>query len=123
VVNLVFVDVLEHPALARYVEVLNEVIHNLRSPQGIVIFGRKCPAVVKTRWIYAVEVLHFVLQHMGDVNTARTVFEREAVPDNFKTFYRMLLPLRLFFGSMGMKGCKLYELMPIAQMRRNSLLT
>jgi hypothetical protein len=113
-VNLVFVHVLGHPAVAQRVQVFDEMIRDLRSPQGVGILGRKCPTVVKTEWIYDIEALHFVLQDANNVNTVPTVLEQEAVPDKFKIFYRMGLHLMLFSGSMKTRGRKLYEVMPIS---------
>jgi hypothetical protein len=112
IVNLVFVHVLEQPAVARRVKVVDEVIRDLRSSQGIVILGRRCPTVVMTRWIYAVEVLHYILQYAEDVDTVPTVSEQGIVPDNFKALSRMFLPLRCFSGSMETRGRRLYEVTP-----------
>jgi hypothetical protein len=100
--------------VAQRVKVLDEVILDLGSPQGILTLGRKCPTVAKTRWIHAVDVLHFVLQYADDVNKVRTVLEQEPVPDNLKTLYSMLSPLSLSPGTIQTRNHKLYEVMPIA---------
>jgi hypothetical protein len=47
-VNLVFIHGLERPIVARHVKVLDEVIRDLQSSQGIVILGQKWPTFVKT---------------------------------------------------------------------------
>jgi hypothetical protein len=52
--------------------------------------------------------VHFLRE--GDM----TVLGRDAVPDMFKTFYRMFLLLKIFSGTMETRAGKLYEVMPIA---------
>jgi hypothetical protein len=112
--NLVFSHVLQHDAVAQRIVQLDQIIHDLRSPEGTAIVGRKCPKIVRTRWIYAVEVLYFVLRYEEDVNTVLTVFNREPVPESFRNLYRLLLPLRLFSESMEARERKLYEVIPVA---------
>jgi hypothetical protein len=60
--NLVFTHAVLDPLVSARIELLNEFVDDLRSPEGLAIVGRKCPTLVKTRWIYAADVLEFILR-------------------------------------------------------------
>jgi hypothetical protein len=68
--NLVFTHAVLNPLVSARISLLNEFVDDLRSGEGLAIAGRKCPTLVKTRWIYAADVLHFILCYHEDVNSA-----------------------------------------------------
>jgi hypothetical protein len=58
--NLVFTHAVLDPLVSARMALLNEFIDDLRSPEGLAIVGRKYPTLVKTRCIYAANVLDFI---------------------------------------------------------------
>jgi hypothetical protein len=70
---------------------------------------------MKTRQLYAAEVLSFIFKYCGDVNTVRAVFNHDPVPEQLKTLCQMTLSLKLFSRSMEMQDRKLHEVLPIVQ--------
>jgi hypothetical protein len=114
-VNLVFTHAVETHLVASRINLLTEFIQDLRSPIGMDILHRKCPSLVRTRWIYAVDVLRFILERRELVSTVRNLTGHDPIPDNFVTLYWILLPLKLFSLSMETRSRKLSEVLPIAQ--------
>jgi hypothetical protein len=95
--------------------VLNDVIADLRTDRGVEILCRKCHTLGKMRWIYAVDVLRFVLCRNDAVETVRFFFSHNAIPDSLQTRYWIFLPLNLFLRSMEARDRKLYEVLPLSR--------
>jgi hypothetical protein len=113
--NLVFTHILRESVVSQRMEILNDVITDLRSEKGIEILRRKCPTLVKTRWIYAVDVLRFILCRRANVEAVRFFFLHDAIPDSFQTLYWIFLPLKLFSRFMEARDRKLYEVFPLVR--------
>jgi hypothetical protein len=113
-INLVFTHILTYPPVSHRIEILNEIVSCLLTDTGRQVLGKKCPMLIKTRWVYAVDVLRFILERISDVNTVLTLASRDPVPDCLKTLYWLLLPLKLFSLRMECRFCALNEVLPLA---------
>jgi hypothetical protein len=70
--------------------ILRDITSHLRSDDARQVLMRKCPTLVQTRWVYAVDVLRFICQRIDDVNN---VLERngcDPVARSLKTLYWIL---------------------------------
>jgi hypothetical protein len=114
-VNLAFTHALLDPIMTTRVTLLNEFISDLRSSEGLEIMGRKCPTMVKTRWIYTSDVLTFILRYRDDVNSVRSAVFHSPLPKTFKRLHWVLLPLKLFSLAVEAKDRKLHEVIPLSR--------
>jgi hypothetical protein len=112
-VNLVFTHALKHLCAAPLVEEINECIQDLQTTPGREIMGRRCPTLVKTRWVYLVDVLHYFLLYRDLVKEVRAHFHRSPIPESFRSLYWIFLPLQLFSLSVAARSRKLYEIIPL----------
>jgi hypothetical protein len=113
--NLVFTHALLDPVISTRIVLLNEFVSDLRTTDGLEIMGHKCPTLVQTRWVYAVDVLTFVLRYRDDVNSVRSALSRDPIPRTFKRLYWILLPLKLFSLAVEAKDRKLHEIIPLSR--------
>jgi hypothetical protein len=67
--NLVFTYALKYEPIAEFMSVLPEIIHALSSSDAKQLLGRKCPKIIRTRCVYLVDVLGFILNHFTCVQT------------------------------------------------------
>jgi hypothetical protein len=74
-------------SVAPIIAMVNDVITDLQTPDGIPIMGRCCPTDVKTRWIYLVDVPRYILSYRGIENEVRSVLEHDPIPESFTRSY------------------------------------
>jgi hypothetical protein len=66
-INLIFIDALKFPPEAKVLSLLPGIIHMLNSRDAFQIIRRHCPTIVRTRCVYLVDVLGFILKHLDSV--------------------------------------------------------
>jgi hypothetical protein len=115
IVNLVFTHAMQNPLVEARINLVGDVIRDARSPVGLEILQRTCPTPVQTRWVYAVDVLRFLLEQRNGVNTVRHLLGHEPIPDQFVTLYWIMFPLKLFSLNMETRIRRLFQVLPIAQ--------
>jgi hypothetical protein len=113
--NLVFTHTVLGPLVSARIALLNEFVYGLRSPEGLTIAEGKCPTLVKTRWIYAADVLDFIFRYRNDVNFVRSALFHNPVPTMFKRLYWILLSLNLFSRAVEARDQKLHEAIPLSR--------
>jgi hypothetical protein len=91
--NLIFTYAVLDPLVSARIALLNESVNDLRSPEALAVVQRKCPTLVKTRWICAADVLDFILLYRGEV---RSALFHNPFPTMFKRLDWTLPPLKLF---------------------------
>jgi hypothetical protein len=42
--------------------VVNDLISDMRSPKGVKFMGEKCLTLIRTRWVYLVDAVHYILK-------------------------------------------------------------
>jgi hypothetical protein len=114
-VNLVFIHAVLDPLVSARIALLNEFVDDLRSPERLAIVRRKCLTLVKARWIYAADVLGFILRYCDDVNSVRSALFHNPVPTKFKRLYWILLTLKLFSRAVEARNRKLQEIIPLSR--------
>jgi hypothetical protein len=115
IANLVFTQAVLDALVPARIALLNEFIDDLQSPEGLAIVGRKCPTLVKTRWIYAVDVRNFIFCYRDDVNSVQSTLFHNPVPTTFKRLYCILLPLKLFSRLVEARDRKLHEIILLSR--------
>jgi hypothetical protein len=113
--NIVFTHAVLNPLVFAPIALLNKFVDDLRSPEGLVIVGGKCPTLVKTRWIYVTDVLDFILRYRDDVNSMRSTLFHNPVPTMFQRRYWILLLLKLFSHAVEARKRKLHEIIPLSR--------
>jgi hypothetical protein len=113
--NLVFTHAILDPLVSARIALLHELVDDLRPSEELAIAGRKYPTLVKTRWIYAADVLHFILCYRDDVNSVQSAFFHNPVPTLFKKLYWILLPLKLLSRAVEPRDRKLHEIIPLSR--------
>jgi hypothetical protein len=77
-----------------------QVIHALNSPPGIEILGGKCPAIIRTRWGYLIEVISFILDYRDHAQIALWVVGDLMIPKEFAQVCLLLFPVSLFSSAV-----------------------
>jgi hypothetical protein len=113
--NLVFAYAIRHHAFADVIQELPDRIRTLRSKKAVAIIGSHCPSLIRTRWVYIVEVLKFMLSHLPDVQSVFEIANKPPIPSHYSRVYLLLLPLWLFSHAMETRCCILGDVIPIAQ--------
>jgi hypothetical protein len=92
---------------------LGSLIPDLRTEGGVAALGRKCPTLVQTQWVDAVDALNAVLRRRGAINVFRDGPGQPPIFDSLAVLYRIFLPLKLTSLRVKARDCKLHNLMPI----------
>jgi hypothetical protein len=113
--NLVFAAAIQHSVLSEITNELPDRIRTLRSKEAVAILGNHCPGLVRTRWIYLVDVLQFILRHLAEAQSIFEIANKPPIPSHFGLAYLLLLPLWLFSRVMETRSCILGDVIPVAQ--------
>jgi hypothetical protein len=111
-INLVFSYAIQFDPLVEVMNDLPDRMRTLRSKQSVEIFGSKCPGLVRTRSVYMVEVLKFMLTHLTDAQTVSEIAGKLPIPSHFGRISPLLLPLWLFSHVMEARCSILGEVIP-----------
>jgi hypothetical protein len=113
-VQLVFAHAVSGASVAPIIAMVNEVTTDLQTPGRIAIMGRRCPTLVKTRWVYLVDVLRDILFYCGTVNELHRILEHGPKPESLIQLYWILLSLKLFSLAIECRERQLHEVLPLA---------
>ena len=76
------------------------LVNFLRKPKIVHLLGAKCPAAVKTRWLYVYECYLFIISHKSDIESPLKIYQNESPCDSIPIWiheiYWVLTPLKLF---------------------------
>jgi hypothetical protein len=114
-VNLVFVHAIKDKVFAEAIADLPGQIHLLNKAQALEIINCHCPKLIKTRWVYLVDILGFILHHLDAVQTALAIAEAPQITETYGLVYLVLLPLALVSRAMEDPTRTLGEVIPAAQ--------
>jgi hypothetical protein len=112
-VNLVFSHLLTDSRWHDLFLELTEIISLLRSSDGIEKIGERCPGIVQTRWLYAVDSLYWILKRRDAVNEFLILNNHSQISDRMIALYWTLLPLQLFSLSVERNDCCLCNVIPM----------
>ena len=123
--NLVYVNVLNRdPVFKRLTEQICSMSMTLRKPVIVEVLGAMCPVVCRTRWLYVVDVLAWILRRENAINEMicdvderenpklKETVEKElpsVIPMEFRQLYDVLLPLKLFSLSVESSNARLCD--------------
>jgi hypothetical protein len=113
-VQLVFTHAISSTLVALGIAMVNGVITDLQTSDGIAIMDRRCPTLEKTRWVYLVDVLRYILSYRGIINEVRGILEHDPTPESFTRLYWIILPLKLFSLAAECRECKFHGEFPLA---------
>jgi hypothetical protein len=65
-INLVFTHTIRANTFTNIVTQLPQLIQASNSPPGIENVSRRCPAIIRIRWVYLVDLVGFILSHHDD---------------------------------------------------------
>jgi hypothetical protein len=65
---------------------VNDVITDLQTPEGIAIYESALPDACKTRWVYLLDVRRYTLSYRGIGNEVCDVFEHDPIPELLPQF-------------------------------------
>jgi hypothetical protein len=83
IVQLVFTHAVSSASVAPIIAMVDGAITDLQTPEGIGIMGRRCPMLVKNRWVCLVYVLRYILSYHGVENEGRGVLEHDPIQKSF----------------------------------------
>ena len=118
-VNLIFVGAVSKcPELYN---LINEVINLstfIRKQSAVRHIKAKCPTIVRTRWLYIVDVLLFIFKHIGEINDYLQMHVDEEIPYDkipieFADLYLILLPLKILVLYFEKRSSKLHQVIPL----------
>jgi hypothetical protein len=113
--NLVFIYAIRTKPFTEVVDGLPALVSILNTPESVAITGRRCPKLIRTRWVYLVDVLGFVMSRLPAVQTALHIAEERLPSESFGLVYLVMLPLALFSRAMEGRSRILGEAIPAAQ--------
>ena len=100
------------------------MIPELRSKQAIQIIGKKCPSVIKTRWMYIYDVLNFMLRNKEKIENfyiiknsedSESINYIEKITKEMNFIYMLLFPLRMLILIFEKKNASLCSLIPLVK--------
>jgi hypothetical protein len=100
VINLVFARVIREGIFLQIAEDLPRVVRALNSEVAVAITGRQCPKIIRTRWVYLVEVLAFIINHSSEVHEVVHIADTEVINQIYRPVYLFLFHLSLFSWTM-----------------------
>ena len=118
--NNVFVHLYSsNEKLRSIVDSISNLIPMLRTKEALEIIGRKCPKLVKTRWLYICDILRYLIDFKRDIESHLFILtseEKERVTIEMYQLYLILFPLRivtLYFESKNGLLCQLPQIYKI----------
>jgi hypothetical protein len=100
-VNFVFIYALKFPPVAEVLSILRGIIHTLNSRDVFEIIRRHCPTIARTRWVYLVDVLGFILKHLNSVQTILHFADEPLISVIGIHLEILFFPARLIFPNHG----------------------
>jgi hypothetical protein len=91
-VNLVFPHAIQDPVLVSVVAYLPPRYHILPRPGTLEIGCCRCPTIIQMIWVYLVDVLSFIMNHLAEVQTALHFADEEQIPQSYDFADIVLLP-------------------------------
>jgi hypothetical protein len=99
-INLVFARVIREGIFLQVAEDLPGVIRALNSEGAIAIISRQCPTIIRTRWVYLVEILALIINHSSEVHEVVDIIDTEVINQIYRPVYLFLFHLSLFSWTM-----------------------
>ena len=98
---------------AEKVNIVREVVKIIRSASGS--FISKCPKLVETRWLYILDSLKFLLDHVSPINEYLVEADQNnlLIGEEMMQIYQILLPLRTFLMRAEASDTSLCSLIPL----------
>jgi hypothetical protein len=114
-INLVFSRILSITLIADVMATLPGITQALRSPAAQEIIGKRCPSIVRTRWVYLVDILGFICRHFESIQTFLVLADTAQIPVTYAQAHILLLPLALFSRVMETRSRLLADVIPAAR--------
>jgi hypothetical protein len=114
-VNLVFTHTIKSGIFPEVLATLPEIIRIFHSAPALDIIGVRYPRLIRTKWIYLVDVLVFLIDHFTEVQTTFGLAARSLRRAAYCRVYLLLLPLSLFSQVMGVRSRMLCQVIPATQ--------
>lgn len=118
--NLVYKDIVrESELLCQTISIILSIVQIIRKPQAIDFIGSKCPTVSKTRWLYIVDILLFLLDKRDKINNYLQIQssdkddEKFLIDENMEFAYKLLVILKMFSLVVEKDSFQLFNIVPL----------
>jgi hypothetical protein len=114
-INLVFVQALKQGFFREVVSSLPGVIQAMNSEYALQVTRKQCPKIIRTRWVYLVDILGFLINHYFEVHEVLQLIDPADILRVYRPAYLLLLPLSLFSRAMETRKRILAHVIPAAR--------
>lgn len=112
IINLIFAELIALDEFLPYIQLIDELIEYCRKPENRDEIYDTCPTLVKTRWVYLVDVLTFIKRYQKRIDILRIADGKEPIPDELIDITNILHPLQILSKKCESRSMKLSELLP-----------
>jgi hypothetical protein len=113
--NLVFSHVIKETVFHQVAQALPDIVRSMNSRPVVEIIGKQCPKIIRTRWVYLVDILGFIINHYPSVHDMLHLIDGEDIASLYRPVHLLLLPLSLFSRVMETRSRILADVIPAAQ--------
>jgi hypothetical protein len=113
--NLVFSHAIKKNVFHQVVQAVPEIVRSLNSRPVVEIIGKQCPKIIRTRWVYLVDILGFIINYYPFVHDVLELIDGEEIASLYRPVHLLLLPLSLFSRVMETRSRILANVIPAAQ--------